>query len=128
MIENFVKPLFSGDRSDSRPIRFQPQIASSGETTEIAFDGRYRQKRLLVTSTRDVRVRSTVFRRRFDGGGSSCRQQQSRASADHPHREGLRRGTLSWPDGGPAVNQPTRRETMAKRKKAAKKKGKKKRR
>ena len=94
-IDNLIKSLFIGERSDSRTIRFDPQIASSGETKEIAFDGRYRQKRLLVTSARDARVRSTVFRRRFDGARSSCRQQQSRASADHPHREGLRRGTLT---------------------------------
>ncbi len=95
MIENSGKSLFIGERSDSRSIRFDSQIASSGETKEIAFDGRYRQKRLLVTSARDIRVRSTVFRRRFDGGGSNCRQQQSRASADHPHLEELRRGTLT---------------------------------
>lgn len=62
-------------RSDSRTIRFTPQIASSDETKEIAFNGRYRQERLYVPSSRDVRVRSAVSRPRFEGGRSGCRQK-----------------------------------------------------
>ncbi len=81
-------------RSDSRSFRFKPQIASSDETKEIAFNGRYRQEGLYVPSSRDVRVRSAVFRHRF-GERLGCRQQQSRASADDPRREDLRRGKLT---------------------------------
>ena len=106
-------------------FRLKPQIASSDETKDFAFNGRYRQEGSYVPSLRDVRVRSTVSRRGYDDARMGCRQYQPRASADTPRREEIRRGMLTdRSDGGPAISHTSQQgdSIMAKRKKAAKKK------
>ncbi|MBM3952889.1 MAG: hypothetical protein FJ311_15760 [Rhodospirillales bacterium] len=107
-MKSFLNVCLLTTWSDSRAIRLDPQIASSDETKEIAFDGRNRQERLHVASSREARVCSAVFRRRFVGGGSNCRQQQSRASADDPHQEDLSAASVSvgWGSG----HQPASKE------------------
>jgi hypothetical protein len=106
-LKNFLNLCLLTSWSDSRSIPVDPQIASSDETKEIAFDGRYRQERLHVASSREARVCSAVFRRRFVGVGSNCRQQQSRASADDPHQEDLSAASVSvgWGSGHQPANK-----------------------